>query len=101
MPEGFQVTLFAAEPDVNQPIAMTTDDRGRLWVIENYTYAERDVNFETEKLRDRILIFEDTSDESYQRRSLLTPEYLSAADRSAGRALFKQNWMSPRQVPLP
>ena len=74
-PEGFHVTLFAAEPDVNQPIAITTDDRGRLWVVENYTYAERDVNFETEKLRDRILIFEDTDhDGRHDRRTVFWDE---------------------------
>lgn len=28
-PEGFRVSLFAGEPDVRKPIAMTTDDRGR------------------------------------------------------------------------
>src|SRR5262245_22777209 len=32
VPEGFSVSLFAAEPDVQQPIAITTDERGRLWV---------------------------------------------------------------------
>src|SRR5688572_1813759 len=32
VPEGFRVTLFAGEPDVVQPIAMTFDDRGRMWV---------------------------------------------------------------------
>ena len=75
LPKGFQVTLFAAEPDVNQPIAITTDDRGRLWVVENYTYAERDVNFETEKLRDRILIFEDTDhDGRHDRRTVFWDE---------------------------
>ncbi len=60
LPDGFQASLFAAEPDVRQPIAMTIDQRGRLWVVENYTYAESKVNYETEKLRDRILIFEDS-----------------------------------------
>jgi len=58
VPEGFAVTLFAAEPDIQQPIALATDERGRLWVAENYTYAEREANFET-KLRDRIVILED------------------------------------------
>lgn len=58
-PEGFKVTLFAAEPQVQQPVAITTDGRGRLWVGEMYTYAESKVNFET-KLRDRIVILEDT-----------------------------------------
>lgn len=57
-PKGFRVTLFAAEPDIHQPIALATDDRGRLWVAENYTYAERSVNFD-DRLRDRIVILED------------------------------------------
>jgi len=41
LPEGFSVTLFAGEPDVQQPIAMCLDDRGRLWVAEAYTYPIR------------------------------------------------------------
>ena len=59
LPPGFQVTLFAGEPDVQQPIGMSTDDRGRLWVVENYTYAEASVGYE-KKLTDRIVILEDT-----------------------------------------
>ena len=35
VPNGFNVALFAGEPDGQQPIAMTTDDGGRLWVVEN------------------------------------------------------------------
>ncbi|MCP4169139.1 MAG: hypothetical protein GY758_00005, partial [Fuerstiella sp.] len=31
VPDGFQITLAAAEPDVRQPIAIAFDDRGRLW----------------------------------------------------------------------
>lgn len=59
VPQGFRVSLFAAEPQVQQPVAVTTDSRGRLWVAEMYTYAESKVNFDT-KLRDRIVILEDT-----------------------------------------
>ncbi|MCA9122698.1 MAG: c-type cytochrome [Planctomycetaceae bacterium] len=58
VPEEFQVSLFASEPDVNQPIALATDERGRLWVAECYTYAESKTNYET-KLKDRIVILED------------------------------------------
>ena len=58
-PEGFQVSLFASEPDVRQPIAFTTDARGRLWVAENNTYAERTLNFDLSQ-HDRIVILEDT-----------------------------------------
>src|SRR6202021_118786 len=57
-PGGFHVPVFAAEPDVRNPIAMAWDARGRLWVAENYTYAERSLRFDLH-LRDRILIFED------------------------------------------
>jgi putative membrane-bound dehydrogenase-like protein len=60
VPEGFHVELFAAEPAVQQPIAMALDGRGRLWIAENYTYAESSVNFDL-RLRDRIVILEDTT----------------------------------------
>lgn len=59
LPDGFEATVFAAEPDVRNPIAMTWDGRGRLWVAENYTYAEKATRFEL-SLKDRVLIFEDT-----------------------------------------
>jgi putative membrane-bound dehydrogenase-like protein len=56
VPPGFNVTLFAGEPDVQQPIGMCTDDRGRLWVAENYSYPKH-----TDKAAsDRIIILEDT-----------------------------------------
>ena len=58
VPEGFRVTLFAGEPDVVQPIALTLDDRGRLWVAEAYSYPRR---VKPEEARDRILIFEDSN----------------------------------------
>src|SRR4051794_4196408 len=56
VPRGFAVTVFAAEPDVRNPIAMAWDPRGRVWVAENYTYAEQDRRFDL-RLRDRVLIF--------------------------------------------
>ena len=57
VPPGFNVTLFAGEPDVQQPICMDFDDKGRLWVAECYTYSGGP--YET-KLRDRVIILEDT-----------------------------------------
>src|SRR5688572_8202507 len=58
LPEGFKATVFAAEPDVQNPISMAWDGRGRLWIAENYTYADRTLRFDL-RLRDRVLIFED------------------------------------------
>ena len=60
MPEGFSATVFASEPDIIQPIAVTTDARGRVWVAECLTYAESKRNFDL-RYKDRILIFEDTN----------------------------------------
>jgi putative membrane-bound dehydrogenase-like protein len=57
VPEGFTVSLFAGEPDVQQPIAMAIDDRGRLWVAEAFSYPVRRPEGEGQ---DRIVIFEDT-----------------------------------------
>ena len=64
LPPGFQCTVFAAEPDVSQPIAMTTDARGRLWVAENYTYADGTLPRTTD-LRDRVIIFEDADNDGH------------------------------------
>ena len=71
---GFQVNVFASEPDVQNPIAMTWDSRGRLWVAENFTYAERKQRFDL-SLRDRVLIFEDTNDDGIaDQRTVFTDE---------------------------
>src|SRR6188474_880928 len=38
VPEGFTVELVASEPDIVNPIAMTFDDRGRIWITESIEY---------------------------------------------------------------
>jgi putative membrane-bound dehydrogenase-like protein len=58
VPPGFEVTLFAAEPDVINPIAFIVDERGRLWVVENFEYPQRTPK--GAKPRDRIKVLEDT-----------------------------------------
>lgn len=55
---GFEVKLFAAEPDVINPIAMTVDEKGRVWVIECFEYPKRTAKGKMP--RDRIVILEDT-----------------------------------------
>ncbi len=72
LPPGFKATVYAAEPDVQNPIAMTWDSRGRLWVAENYTYSERKVKFDM-SLHDRVLIFSDIDgDGKFDRRTVFT-----------------------------
>lgn len=56
VPDGFKVQLVASEPDVVQPIAMTIDDRGRLWIVTNTNYPKC-----PGEPKDQILIFEDTN----------------------------------------
>ena len=66
VPEGFSVKVFAAEPDIVQPIAFAIDDRGRLWVCENLSYPDwkPDGN-------DRIVILEDTDgDGKFDKKTL-------------------------------
>lgn len=58
LPPGFSATMWAHEPDVQNPIGMAWDARGRMWVAENYTYAERKLRFDL-GLRDRVIILED------------------------------------------
>ncbi len=68
LPEGFRIELVAAEPDVRQPVAMTLDVRGRLWIAEAYNYPNR---AEGDSGGDRILIFEDTDgDGSFETRKV-------------------------------
>jgi putative membrane-bound dehydrogenase-like protein len=38
VPPGFEVQLFASEPNIVKPIAMNWDERGRLWVVESVDY---------------------------------------------------------------
>ena len=57
VPKGFEVRLFASEPMVVNPVAMTWDDRGRLWVVELYEYPLGSKTGEVG--RDRIKILED------------------------------------------
>ena len=55
VPKGFNVTLFAGEPAITQPIGFCLDDRGRLWVAEAKNYPDKKAG-----LNDRIIILEDT-----------------------------------------
>lgn len=55
VPSGFHVELVASEPDVQNPVAMAFDDRGRVYVTESFEYPRR----EPGPGRDRIKILED------------------------------------------
>lgn len=85
LPEGFVAKLFAAEPEVQNPIAMTWDTKGRLWIAENFTYAERTQRFDL-SLRDRVLIFEDKDgDGKAESRKVFTDQVQMLTSVEVGR----------------
>ena len=70
LPEGFRMQVAAAEPLVQQPIAMAWDMKGRLWIAENNTYAESAKRLDLD-LNDRIVILEDTDkDGAFDKRTI-------------------------------
>ena len=76
VPEGFHLELFASEPDLGgKPIAMTWDERGRLWVCETYDYPNELER--TNRGRDRIRICEDTNGDGKADKFTVFAEELS------------------------
>src|SRR3546814_18169109 len=90
VPAGFELELFAAEPDIINPIAMAWDERGRLWVIETKDYP----NTVIEKPGvgdDRIKICEDTDGEGRADKFTI----FRSEERSVGKSWvskFKSRW---------
>src|SRR6476661_8704639 len=57
VPEGFTVELVASEPEIVNPIAMSFDDRGRIWITESIEYPRKPAG----PGRDRVKILEDSN----------------------------------------
>ena len=82
VPKGFNVTLFAAEPGIKQPIGFCIDDRGRLWVAEANNYPVKKAG-----KNDRIIILEDTDgDGTHDKRIVFYDklEYVSGIEVGFG-----------------
>lgn len=97
VPEGYEVRCFAHEPMVQNPVAMTWDHRGRLWVVEAYEYpngsphpapfgaeAKDDQYHPLPKLgdaipRDRVIILEDTDNDGTADKRTVFVEGLNLA----------------------
>jgi uncharacterized protein len=74
-PAGFEVQLFAADPDIGKPICMNWDERGRLWICETVDYPNE---LQPEgKGRDRIRICEDTTGDGRADKFTIFAEGLS------------------------
>ncbi len=100
VPEGYEVRCFAHEPMVQNPVAMTWDHRGRLWIVEAYEYplgtplpedqrpfggeAKDDKYHPMPKLgekipRDRVIILEDTNNDGEADKRTVFVEGLNLA----------------------
>jgi putative membrane-bound dehydrogenase-like protein len=86
LPEGFKATLFAAEPDVVQPIGFTFDDRGRVWVAECVSYPNWDKSARPDsKGKDRIVVLEDTDhDGSFDKRTVFADDLCNLSGLELG-----------------
>jgi putative membrane-bound dehydrogenase-like protein len=75
VPPGFELSLFAAEPDIENPIAMSWDERDRLWVVEALDYP----NHLHSPGNDRLKICEDSDGDGKADRFTIFAEGLSIA----------------------
>src|SRR5688572_7483715 len=57
LPPGFEINLVAAEPDIQKPLNMAFDERGRIWLTcsVEYPYAAP----ADRPGRDKIMVLED------------------------------------------
>ena len=65
LPEGFVMELVASEPEINKPMNLAFDDRGRLWVTTTVEYpypVQGD-----RKPRDRVVVLGDFAEDGKAR----------------------------------
>ena len=73
VPEGFTVEVVAAEPDLVNPVAMTFDEKGRIWVTESLEYPRKEAG----PGRDRVKVLEDTDGDGAADRFTIFAEGLN------------------------
>ncbi len=61
--EGFGVRLIASEPLVNTPVAMSFDDKGRMWVVEMVGYMPDTLGRGEEIPNGKIVILSDQNND--------------------------------------
>lgn len=60
LPEGFEISLYASEPDIGKPINIAFDARGRMWVTQSFEYPFPSA---PGKGKDKLTILEDTDND--------------------------------------
>lgn len=75
VPNGFELSLFASEPDIVNPIHITWDHRGRAYVLETVDYPN---NLQAGNIgNDRIRLCEDTNGDGKADKFTLFADKLS------------------------
>jgi putative membrane-bound dehydrogenase-like protein len=72
LPEGFKIELVAAEPLVINPVCMTLDERGRIYVSESHTYRYGPSGSPVKKPTNPIVRLDPSADGKGLRRVLVT-----------------------------
>lgn len=57
LPPGFEIQLFASEPDIDKPMNITFDAKGRMWVTSSFEYPFPVIG---KPATDKLTILEDT-----------------------------------------
>ena len=73
LPEGFEVNLFAGDPQLPKPIQMNFDTEGRLWIATSEVYPHIEPG---KPARDRIIVLEDTDHDGVADRNTVFAEGL-------------------------
>jgi putative heme-binding domain-containing protein len=86
LPEGFEVNLYAHDPQIAKPIQMNFDADGRLWIASSSTYPQVEPG---KPANDRILVLEDQDGDGVSDKTtvfadgLLIPSGVIAGDGGA------------------
>ncbi|MCW1884204.1 ThuA domain-containing protein [Luteolibacter flavescens] len=75
VPPGFELSLYASEPEIENPIAIAWDHRDRLWVVEALDYPN---SLQTPG-NDRVKICEDTDGDGKADKFTVFADQLSIA----------------------
>ncbi|MGI8965133.1 MAG: PVC-type heme-binding CxxCH protein, partial [Limisphaerales bacterium] len=65
---GFEVKLFAKNPQLAKPIHMNFDPRGRLWIVSSEVYPQIEPG---QKASDKVLILEDADHDGIAEKSTI------------------------------
>lgn len=82
--DGFKLELVASEPLVNDPVAITWDEQGRMYVAEMWAYMPNTDGLGEDQVKGRVVVVEDTDNDGLMDRSsvfldkLIMPRAVSA-----------------------